>query len=350
MGTFTAITQAKRLMRRLGADIYAHTPSFLEGLRGKVVILMYHRVVSDGELSRQYIQPGMYVRTETFKRHVAFLQQHFEVVSFGELLAMWDEQRWDSEKRYCVITFDDGWLDNYTCAFPVLKRSGAPATVFLPTAFVGTETWFWPEKIAWICRQVREEARGRSIKDSNVWLKEKSWATNLSRAMLQGDIDELINQCKEYGPEQREALISEWMNTCNLKCPLERQTINWNEAREMSDAGISFGSHSISHVILTEVGSSKVAEEVQGSRAALARQGVNIVPVFAYPNGNWSPDIARTVADAGYQAAATTEFGYEGRLPDRRFALRRINIHEAISHTESLFAFHMAGYNNITWR
>jgi peptidoglycan/xylan/chitin deacetylase (PgdA/CDA1 family) len=350
MGTFTAITQAKRLMRRLGADIYAHAPSFLEALRGKVVILMYHRVVGEGELSRQYIQPGMYVTTETFERHVAFLQQYFEIVSFGELLAMWDEQRWDPDKRYCLITFDDGWLDNYTCAFPVLKRRGAPATVFLPTAFIGTERWFWPEKVAWICRHVREKARGRSVESSHMLLKRDSRATHLNRALIQGDIDGLIDQCKEYGPEQREDLISGWLNAFNLECPVERQTINWDEAREMSDAGISFGSHSISHAILTEVESNKVVEEVQESWAVLARQGINVVPVFAYPNGNWSPDIARMVADAGYQAAATTEFGYEGRFPDRRFALRRINIHEAISHTEPLFAFHMAGYNNITWR
>ena len=94
----------------------------------------------------------MYVSKDVFEMQMQFLKEHFTVVSFGELLDLWTQKTYDQSKRYCVITFDDGWLDNYIYAYPVLKKYEIPATIFLPTAFVGTNKWFWPDKIGFILR------------------------------------------------------------------------------------------------------------------------------------------------------------------------------------------------------
>src|SRR5712692_394697 len=113
MGTFKAIGLVKGWARRCAAELYALSPGYLEPLRGKVIILTYHRVLSTADAQRQFVQPGMYVSDAVFESHVHFLTRHFKLIAFSELLRLWKSGGWDSGSRYCVITFDDGWIDTY---------------------------------------------------------------------------------------------------------------------------------------------------------------------------------------------------------------------------------------------
>ena len=128
--------------------------------------------------------------------------------------------------------------------------------------------------------------------------------------------------------------------------PRNRQVIDWSEAQEMSAAGMSFGSHSATHRILTLLDADQARREIQGSWDTLRAKPVTTVPVFCYPNGDWSPEVARLVEAAGYAAAVTTQFGYEDAAPTQRFALKRINVHDHVTRTPALFAFHLAGFNH----
>ena len=350
MGTLETVRQGKQWVRRAAAEAYARAPGFLEALRGKVTILMYHRVVSGEELSRHYIQPGMYVTTSTFERHVNFLKNHFKIISLTDLLSMWEEQRWDPRQRYCVMTFDDGWLDNYLYAFPMLRQYAVPATVFLPTGFIGTDDWFWPEKVAWMYRQYTTMEEGEKQRCLVALRSRYAWLGGFSQVVVRGDVNALIEHCKTFNPEQIDTLLSSWAASLEVGLPPERQVINWDEARAMSAAGVSFGSHSVSHKILTKLKPGEVVREVEDSWAVLTQQRVNSVPVFCYPNGDWSADISSAVKVAGYKAATTTEFGYEAQTPAHRFGLKRVNVHDHITCTDSLFAFHLAGYNNLRLR
>jgi peptidoglycan/xylan/chitin deacetylase (PgdA/CDA1 family) len=245
------------------------------------------------------------------------------------------------------VTFDDGWLDNYIYALPVLKRNALPATVFLPTAFVGTDRRFWPEQIAWLCRHAtwrNEEKRRKAV---NVLEREFSWLAGVGMSTSGVDADTIIERCKLLAQEQIDALIPAWERQLDVVLPRDRQVINWAEAQEMSAAGVSFGSHSATHRILTHLDSNEVHREIDGSWKALKEKQVATVPVFCYPNGDWSAEVERSVEAAGYAAATTTEFGYEDRMPSRRFGLKRIGIHNDVTYTPKLFAFHLAGYNNV---
>jgi len=347
MGAFKAITQLKAWARRGAAELYALSPGYPKLLRGKVIILTYHRVVSKKELDAEYIQPGMYVTAETFAMQMQFVKQHFSVVSFAELLRLWSERAWDTEQRYCVVTFDDGWLDNYMYALPVLKCNALPATVFLPTDFVGTDRQFWPEQIAWLCRHAGLQKVDKQRQTFNVLLSEFSWLAGIGMIPGKMDADTIIESCKLLAQEQIDAFISAWERQLDVVLPRDRQIINWAEAQEMSAAGVSFGSHSATHRILTLLDTNEVRREVEGSWKTLKEQPIATVPVFCYPNGDWSAEVARSVEAAGYAAATTTEFGYEDRESSRRFWLKRISIHNDVTHTAKLFAFHLAGYNNV---
>jgi peptidoglycan/xylan/chitin deacetylase (PgdA/CDA1 family) len=120
--------------------------------RGQALVLMYHRVLNVDEVPAD-LEAGMYVTTPAFAQHVAHLAEAYDVVDLDALLA-WQEGRRTFAKTPCVITFDDGWQDNYTNAFPLLQQYGLTATIFLITGQIGD-----PEMLTW--DQVHEmEAAG----------------------------------------------------------------------------------------------------------------------------------------------------------------------------------------------
>jgi peptidoglycan/xylan/chitin deacetylase (PgdA/CDA1 family) len=119
-------------------------------LRDRALVLMYHRVLTPPEVHPD-LDPGMFVTTPAFEAHLAFLRGAFEVVDL-EMLFEWREGRRTFDRPPCAITFDDGWSDNYTNAFPLLQKYALPATIFLVTGQVGG-----PDRVTW--NQVHEMER-----------------------------------------------------------------------------------------------------------------------------------------------------------------------------------------------
>lgn len=325
------MSRIKGGVRRRLADAYYGTGQYKRGLCGKVVILTYHRVLSGGELARYYVQPGMHVRVDVFEAQMQFVKEHFEVLSLSRLLDMWATGGLDKGTRYCVITFDDGWRDNYVNAYPVLRRLGIPATIFLPTGFVGTDDWFWPDKLAhimvhrWGGQLDRGGDRGRL--ETKIEAEVDRW-----KRMRRVDIDRAL-----------EKLMQEWGGSL----PRNRVVLNWDEVAEMARNGISFESHSVTHAILTRESAEDVETEIRDSLRELRERQVNSVPVFCYPNGDYSAEISDQVRSAGYRGAVCAESGRETRTPRNLFALRRVGIHNDVCQTVPLFALRLAGLDEV---
>src|SRR5713101_1640178 len=272
-------------LRSAAGRAYWASPHFLSHVTGKVVILMYHRVVPCAEVASTYVQPGMYVTPETFERHLQFLTAHFELLSFRELLARWDGGGWNDTARYCAVTFDDGWIDNYQYAYPLLRRYGVPATVFLPTALTGSDGWLWSDRLGDL---LHRRARGTP----------EEW-------------DSLIERAKDLSEEDREDLLGRIAAEAGAAAPAGRRFVNWDEVAEMSRHGITFGSHSSSHANLTRLSDTALAHELREPLAIFCRRGVNHVPVLAYPNGDQTDAVVAAARAAGYRAAVTVRGGLE---------------------------------------
>lgn len=346
MGTVQAISRLKSLVRQGVAGLYSHMPGCLSQLRGKVSILTYHRVIPLEDVHMQCVQPGMYVTPDMFERHLAFLSAEFQLISFSELLALWTTCRWDAMARYCVITFDDGWLDTYRHAWPALQRHRIPATVFLPTAFIETDRWFWPDRLGLIIQSHFREALPSRQDRFRRLVKNFPWLMLAADAFERGDTDAIVECWKVQPQEQIDACLEEWIAESQTAFPSQRVLMNWKEACEMSSGGVEFGSHSVSHRILTTLSQPDVAREAAESMAMLREKGLSPIPVFCYPNGNWSTLVADQVRAAGYRAATTTQFGHEEGKPASWFGIKRINMHQGIAYNESLLAFHLAGFND----
>lgn len=113
-------------------------------MKDRGVVLMYHRVLPD---ARPDVDPGMYVTSRAFERHLRLLKSRYELVTI-DALGDWMDGRRQFARPPCAITFDDGWRDNYEVAFPLLLRYETPATVFLVTSWIGREDMLDADRIA----------------------------------------------------------------------------------------------------------------------------------------------------------------------------------------------------------
>ena len=340
----------KRGARKIVAWIY-----YIFGLhrfqhKGNVLILMYHRVLRDNDEIIKSVQPGMYVTDSSFKKQVKYLTRHFEVISLKELLKLWEGEGLDNNKKYCVITFDDGWLDNYLYAYPVLREYSVPATIFLTTTLIGTNRWFWPEKLSYIFLEKHEDLVDAASSTEDVEGEVNDVMNSIFSIMREkynyskrSQMDFIIGALKRHSEIAIENALSRMCELLHISIPDERMLLNWDEVKEMSTRGISFGSHTCNHKILTGLSLDEANIELGDSMKALKEKDIEFSPVFCYPNGNYNKEIQEAVSALGYEAAVTTKFGFESAAPDDYFEIKRVGVHDDIGSTVPLFSFHLSG-------
>ena len=271
---------------------------------GSVNIIAYHRVVEDIEKAEHDAIYGIVISAETFRRHCELLKRSFDVVSLTTAMHFLESRR-QVARPLAVLTFDDGYLDFYEVAFPILNELGLPATVFVPTAHVGSKKPLAHDRIYWLLDQMLHEPAtiSKVLRETGVTTVPDH---DVSRANLLGLTNALV-----YLPHRlREDFISALETALvhkSVEYPAEYRLLDWEMIREMNRKGISFGSHTANHVVLPLENADVVKDEITSSKATLEAHLGHRVASFAYPNGEYSEDIRSATAEAGFNIAVTTE-------------------------------------------
>lgn len=287
--------------------------------RKEICILGLHRVLSEEEASRTHSLEGMVMREATFARMLEFLARNFRVVSMQTFLEGAENDTSDS-KPWCLLTFDDGWRDNYTTAFPLLQRFHVPATIFLVTGMIGTEEVFWVERL----REAWKNPLRRGEIDSII--------AEILPGQKEGQettLEEFIEYTKHRPADDRARLLQRLLppDRLNDRANSVDRMMSWNEAAELGRDGIDMGAHTVTHPLLTYEDPATVRQELRLSKKALEENLAVKVRAFAYPNGDWNESVREDVEQAGFQCAFTTRRGWYRRGGDL-FAVPRIMIHE----------------------
>lgn len=309
-----------------------------------IAILMYHRIIPASEVSKG-IQAGMYVKPETFEVHIQFLKKYFKIIPLSDLVFNAKRQSKNFiDKPFCILTFDDGWHDFHDYAYPILKKHGTPATIFLPTDFIGTSKWFWTDRLTYLFLRQRDHKTSTIINQpsKNPLINELE-KPNGSRESL---VEQAIEMLKVHPVDEIESILSELSKRWNLNYnPPGHAFLSWEEVREMRLSGlISYGSHTASHRILTTLTEKEIKKELIDSKEKLIGEKAvdkEYIP-FCYPNGNYNKNISGMVKEAGYSLAVTTESGWN-TTDSNSFCLRRIPIHQDMTSTEAMFGCRIAG-------
>ena len=261
-----------------------------------VNILAYHRVVADIAKAEREAIYGLVVSQETFRRHCEMLKKAFKVVSL-DTAAQFLDGRQRSERPLAVITFDDGYLDFYTVAFPVLLELDLPATNFLPTEFIGGDKILAHDKIFWLLK--------------TAWEKQISIAATLIEfeVKVSGKSPAALCEALIFQPHKRREEIINALETLvgGNHYPAEYRLLDWEQIHEMRGQKMDFGFHTANHSVLTTESDADLENEIFAGKLELEKRLNQKVVSFAYPNGAFNPRVRQKIADAGFTIAVTTK-------------------------------------------
>jgi peptidoglycan/xylan/chitin deacetylase (PgdA/CDA1 family) len=275
-----------------------------------LIVLNYHRI---GNAPESPYDPGVFSATaEEFHWQIAYLKRRFYLTTLDEAVAMVTGST--PLRTSVLITFDDGYLDNYSVAFQVLRSHGAQGVFFLTTSFVGSNHVPWWDVIAYV------------IKNSNKSVIQLQYPERVEFDLRRQPLNEVIMRVLQLykRPEVKlpERFVQELETACESSAPssnAERCFMNWQEAREMQQGGMAFGSHTHTHEILSKLPFERQLEEARQSRETLEMQLNRRVDVLAYPVGGrncFTPETIEALKSCGYRAAFSFygEFNRPGEI------------------------------------
>lgn len=299
---------------------------------------MYHRVITNETAQADNEEPGMYVTPETFARHMQWLQQLMPIMRLSEWFETPTEQL---PRRAAVVTFDDGWHDNYHNALPILQQHQIPATVFLVSHHIGTNRAFWPNRLALVLDRL---AGLEDWPTSTNWLNlennpesRKSLRDNEFKSRV---IGALKPQADTAIIEKLEVLESD----LGMASGETRSLLNWDEVKTMQASGlIDFGSHTCHHIRLNDnISPELIEQEITESIHKIESHTHRTPETFCFPNGDRSSFADKVVAD-NFSIAVTTKKGIN-ESGCRATELCRIGFHEDISKTQTEFLARLANW------
>jgi peptidoglycan/xylan/chitin deacetylase (PgdA/CDA1 family) len=272
-----------------------------------VLVLNYHRV-GNGKQS-PFDRRLWSADAEAFTDQIRFCRSQLEVITPDDLPKVLAH----GSGRYALITFDDGYRDNYEIAFPILKAEGVPATFFITTGFVDAPKLPWWDEIAWMVRTSRQDRVELSR-----WIpapisfdepeREEAVRTLLRvyKAMpaeSTGDYLDAVAEATRSGRcEEPEVGRSLWMD--------------WEMLREMRAAGMTVAGHTVTHPVLARTSIKRQREEILGCGARLAKELGEPMKYFSYPIGK-PGSFDSVTQDCLREAGVRFAFSYYGGF--RRF-------------------------------
>jgi peptidoglycan/xylan/chitin deacetylase (PgdA/CDA1 family) len=313
-------------------------------MKASAMVLLYHRIVDDPPELLDFSPSGITIRRDAFDAQMQYILARYRVIPLSRLADM-VSKRSTLEDGLCAVTFDDGWRDNYTHAFPIIKQHKVPCTIFLANNFIDGSQWFWESRLKYVLGHIVQRFRDGRVDAADGQVVRQTLARHNAAVVLEQPLPELrrfltalVNKLRAHSPREVSMVIAELEELLRLPTLHEpRRFLNWDEIREMEAAGIDFGVHTMSHLNLERCDLDTAGAEIKESKSVTARSLKRAVPLFAYPFGKSTQAVRRLVADAGFTGGFTTRLGFVKGDSDP-FQLNRIDIHESVAGTLPLFA------------
>lgn len=299
-------------------------------LRNKAFVLAYHRILPEKMLEKINSTAGIITDSDLFRRQLSWLKSEFHIIGIDEVQDLLLNGR-EMVSNGCLVTFDDGWQDNYEYAKAPLAEEGVPATIFLPYNYIGEEQVFWQEEMLARFSQLNssEDDADRALLKQLTGIEAVSDTHTLRSAvtaMKSRDYAEIYDTLDRLREHQKEKLV-------NLKYDTY---MTWLQVEKMAASNINFGSHALSHRILTQIEPDDARYEISESKKLIEEKIGTEVNAIAYPNGNCDTTIEKIVAESGFQMGFIMGGGYVSQ-DSNPMALPRINVHTNNSRNKPVF-------------
>jgi peptidoglycan/xylan/chitin deacetylase (PgdA/CDA1 family) len=273
----------------------------LRGLR----IIYYHRF--DYDQAKQMLDA-----------QCQYLRSRYDVISMDRAPSVLAEHT-SRPANSLIVAVDDGHRDFYEIAMPIFKKHNIPAICYLVTDFIEGVDWLWFDKVDLLCaRSPRAEVNitlpnGKELLLPMAHSKDRRTAAmKLKEALKTLPYENFLATLDKLPSLMQAALPG--------RPPSQYAPLSWDEIREMTDLGMSFGAHTCTHPILSRIADvRKLSDEILGSKKYIERELQTAVLHFAYPNGRLldiAPECPTLLRDGGFKTAVTTVHGINDGTAD----------------------------------
>ncbi len=211
-----------------------------------------------------------------FDRQMAWLAQNFTPVN-SEAVARSMKERSPLPARAVWVTFDDGSPTVVDHGLSILRRYEIPATMFVCPGLIESGESFWWDIALAATRTQLAEAGDRDL----------------------GQGQPAVDMLKRMPDDERRHILAQLPDPA----PETRRQLELDDVQRWIDAGHTVGNHSWDHPCLDMASEEEQLRQFESAHVWLVNHVEQWCPIFAYPNGNWSPVIEPRLMDLGYQLA-----------------------------------------------
>jgi peptidoglycan/xylan/chitin deacetylase (PgdA/CDA1 family) len=306
-------TWIKKSLVRTGVLRLASGPT-----RSGVAIIMYHSVMNDP--SSAIMTLGDIVHsTEVFRGQMEVIARHFHAVSLEHVLLFLKGEK-PLPRRAVVVTFDDGYADNYYAANEILRPLGIPGVFYVTVDCVDRQRPPWPSLLRYAFLNSKRE--GWTEPDGSMW------ALSSTQSRLQA-LDRATEHCSKLSGRPQDRFVDALQQQLETEPPplSQRLMMTWDEVRRLARNGHTVGSHTMTHPNMAYIAESDARTELAESKRRLEQELAAPIVHFSYPcpalDPHWVDRTVSTSRQIGYLTAVTTNGGIV-RREDDPLSLHRI--------------------------
>lgn len=266
---------------------------------GALRVLLYHRV--DRPSTELRGDPHLLSATpEMFDQQMRYVARYYAPVTAGDVVDALRNAR-PLPRRAVLVTFDDGYRDFLTHAWPVLRRHRVPALLFVPTGYPGSGAAFWWDELyELIMSTAQREVRLDPVGTLLLTTAQERWIAVriLNRYLRPRSADEVAAAMeimrRSLGPA-REG---------------DRLVLTWEELRGLMSEGLAVASHTVAHSSLPTLTLAQCEEELRNADCDLRQHLTRPTPLFSYPYGHRDGRAIPVLRELGYVGAFVSLFGH----------------------------------------
>lgn len=263
-----------------------------------VTAVMFHRVLPAGDPAWAETELAWAMPEKAFAECLRFFAKHYHPIGLDDLLRA-TKGEGDLPDRALFVTFDDGWADTVQFALPHLIAQGIPATLFVVAEAIGSVE-FWPETFiqAWGKRRLGPSDLRRLWGRTSSESPPQSWDDPMA-------IWSLIGRLRGWESDRLRVLLEDFRPL--LSRPVRRQMVNQAELNEWQRAGMTIGSHGLTH---TPIPCAQDRDAELGESRTLIRRRLEMSPevkAFSFPHGLYDLPSVRAAESAGYKLVFTSD-------------------------------------------
>jgi len=300
---------------------------------------MYHDFTdSDDGLSPDLAEHGKLTKAG-FEDHIRAIKDCCRAVSVEEAVGE-IKHGGGLRENTIAITFDDGYASAYNIAFPLLKKYGLSATIYLPTDWINGKLSLWWEDLSDMISCFETNARsiaelGRISREMKIEPSKYLSNDKISKIIL---LQVLSHELMKTGDDRRKKIMDDLRSALfggSVYRRTEVRPLTWDQISEMANAGIMFGAHTCSHVNLSYADIESARDEIARSKDEIEHRLGHEIKGFAYPYGYDVAGYARFASlleDLGFDYACMSWWG-NNDSNSNLFQLFRNNLSPLKSHS-----------------